>query len=109
MSRKNSYMFTNKNHSEKGIMATILGIISLVTLGYVIVMSYWSAGDIPRQYGTAALLVTIYALVGAGIGIVSRTERDKFYFFSYLGIILNVLALMAVSAILYAGAYEIGG
>lgn len=109
MSRKNSFMFTNKSHSDKGIMATILGVISLVTLIYTLVMSYRNNGNIPRQYGAAALLVTIFAFVGAGLGMVSKTERDKFYFFSYLGIFLNVLALLVVSAVLYAGAYEIGG
>lgn len=108
MSHKNSYMFTNKSHTQKGIMATILGVISLITLVYALVMSYRNAGQIPGQYGAAALLVTIFAFVGVGLGMVSRTERDKFYFFSYLGIFLNVLALMIISAILYAGAYEIG-
>ena len=108
MSRKNSFMFTNKSHTEKGIMSTILGIISLATLGYAIAMSYRNAGEIPGQYGAAALLATIFAFIGAALGAVSRTEKDKFYFFSYLGIILNILALAVVSAILYAGAYEIG-
>ena len=108
MSRKNSFMFTNKSHTEKGIMSTILGIISLATLGYAIAMSYLNAGEIPSQYGVAALLATVFAFIGAALGAVSRTEKDKFYFFSYLGIVLNVLALAVVSAILYAGAYEIG-
>lgn len=107
MGRKSSFMFTNKSHTEKGVMSTILGVISLATLGYAIVMSYLNAGEIPRQYGTAALLATIFAFIGAAVGAVSRTEKDKFYFFSYLGIVLNVLALAVVSAILYAGAYEI--
>ena len=107
MSRKNSFMFTNKSHTEKGVMSTILGVISLATLGYAIAMSYMNAGEIPGQYGAAALLATIFAFIGAALGAVSRTEKDKFYFFSYLGIILNILALAVVSAILYAGAYEI--
>lgn len=107
MNHKNSYMFTSKTHTQKGIMATILGIISLTTLIYTIFMSYQNAGEIPRQYGAAALLVTIFALVGASLGVISRTERDKFYFFSYLGIVLNILALGVVSAILYAGAFAI--
>ena len=82
MSRKNSFMFTNKSHSDKGIMATILGVISLVTLIYTLVMSYRNNGNIPRQYGAAALLVTIFAFVGAGLGMVSKTERDKFFLLS---------------------------
>ena len=105
MAKKNSYMFTSKQHTQKGIMSTILGIISLGTLAYAVVMSYFKAGDIPRQYGAAAMLVMIFAFIGIILGVVSKTERDKFYFFAYLGIVLNVLALAVISIILYAGAY----
>ena len=108
MSRKNSYIFTNKTHTVKGIMATILGIISLATLTYTLIMSYQSAGNIPREYGAAALLVTIFSFVGVALGVISKTEKDKYYFFSYLGLILNVAALAVICAILYAGAYNIG-
>ena len=107
MSRKNSYIFTNKSHTAKGIMATILGVISLATLAYALVMSYRNSGNIPREYGTAALLVTIFAFIGVTLGVISKTERDKYYFFSYLGIILNVVALGIISLILYAGAYSV--
>ena len=105
MAKKNSYMFTSKQHTQKGIMSTILGVISLATLVYAVVMSYLKAGDIPRQYGAAAMLVMIFAFIGIILGVVSKTERDKFFFFSYLGIALNVLALAVISVILYAGAY----
>lgn len=105
MAKKNSYMFTSKQHTQKGIMATILGVISLVTLAYTIIMSYLKAGNVPRQYGAAVMLVMIFAFVGIILGVVSKTERDKFYLFSYLGIVLNVLALLVISVILYAGAY----
>lgn len=105
MAKKNSYMFTNKQHTQKGIMSTILGVISLVTLVYTVIMSYLKAGEIPRQYGAAAMLVMIFAFVGIILGVVSKTEKDKFYLFAYLGIALNVLALAVISVILYAGAY----
>lgn len=107
MGRKNSYIFTNKEHSRKGIMSTILGVISLVTLAYAIVTSYRRAGEIPVQYGAAAMLVMFFAFAGIVLGVVSKTERDKFYLFSYLGIGLNVLVLAVISVILYAGAYAL--
>lgn len=88
-------------------MATILGVISLSTLVYTVVRSYQSTGEIPIQYGAAVLLAMLFALAGAALGVISRTERDKYYFFSYLGILLNLLALGGVSAILYAGAYAL--
>lgn len=103
--KKNSYMFTNKEHTQKGIMSTILGVISLATLGYAVFMSYRREGDVPLQYGAAAMLVMIFAFVGIVLGLASKTERDKFYLFTYVGILLNVLALAVISVILYAGAY----
>lgn len=107
MAKKNSYMFTSKQHTQKGIMSTILGVISLATLSYAVIMSYLKAGDIPRQYGAAVMLVMIFSFVGAALGVISKTERDKFYLFTYIGIALNVLALAAISVILYAGAYAL--
>lgn len=105
MAKKNSFMFTNKQHTQKGIMATILGVISLVTLAYMVVVSYQRAGDVPLQYGAAAFLSMIFAFVGIVLGVISKSDRDRFYFFSYLGIALNVLVLAVLSVILYAGAY----
>ena len=106
MGKKNGYLFTNKEHTRKGIMATILGIISIATLIYTVLMSYRQDGNVPRQYGAAAMLVMVFAFVGIILGVISRMERDKYYLFSYLGIALNVLVLAAISIILYAGAYS---
>lgn len=106
MGKKKGYIFTNKEHTRKGIMATILGIISIATLVYTVLMSYRQDGEVPRQYGAAAMLVMLFAFVGIILGVVSRMERDKYYLFSYLGIALNVLVLAAISIILYAGAYS---
>lgn len=102
---KNNFMFTNKEHTLKGIMATILGVISLASLVYITIDSYRRAGEVPLQYGAVAFLTMIFAFVGIVLGVLSKSERDKFYFFSYLGIVLNVLVLAVLSVILYAGAY----
>ena len=40
MARKQHYIFTNKKHSPKAIMSTILGIISMVSLVAVIYLTY---------------------------------------------------------------------
>ena len=102
---KKSFMFTNKEHTLKGIMATILGMISIASLGYIIVNSYRNDGQVPLQYGAVAFLTMLFAFAGIVLGVLSKSERDKFYFFSYLGIVLNVLVKAALSVILYAGAY----
>ena len=64
----------------KGIMATILGVISLASLVYIIIDSYTRAGEIPLQYGAVAFLTMIFAFVGIVLGVMSKSEKDKFIF-----------------------------
>ena len=105
MARKSGYMFTNKNHPEKAIMSSVLGIICLFSIALSVYYSFQSAGQAAFQYGTVILLTLIFSLAGETLGVISKFEKEKFYFFSYLGITLNTLSLAAISFILYAGAY----
>ena len=102
---KSSYIFTNKAHSEKAIMSFVLGIISIVSIVLTIVFTFQRRGDALMQYGTVLLFCTLFSLIGLGLGVFSRMERDKYYLFSYLGMVSNFLALAGISLILYAGAY----
>lgn len=102
---KKSYMFTNKSHPLKGIMAVILGILSIVTLVVAVFLSYKQGGVSSARYGTAALLTVLFELTGIGLGAYCLTEKDNFKLFPVLGIVLNVAGLMILSLILYAGAY----
>ena len=84
-------------------MATILGIISLVSLGIVVFRAYLGDGETTVGYGFTGLLATLFSFVGLCIGIVTVKERDYYRLFPVLGILLNLLALGSVSLILYAG------
>lgn len=102
---KKSYMFTNKNHPLKGIMATILGILSIITLAVAIYLSYRQGGVSSPRYGAAALLAVIFMITGIGLSAYCLVERDNFKLFPVLGILLNAIAAVMLSFILYAGAY----
>ena len=84
-------------------MATILGIISLVSLGIVVFRAYLSDGETPVGYGFTGLLATLFSFIGLFMGIVTVKEKDYYRMFPVLGILLNLLALGSVSLILYAG------
>lgn len=86
-------------------MATILGVLSIITLFYMVFKSYRLAGDIPQQYGATCILILVFTFTGIILGVVGKMERDKYVLFPYLGIGLNVLALLFISLILYTGAY----
>ena len=104
MKKRKGYIFTTKRHSEKAIMATILGIISLAALSIVVFMAYLRSGEVPVGYGFTGLLATLFSIVGLCLGVVTFREKDYYRFFPVLGILLNLAALGSVSLILYAGA-----
>lgn len=53
--RKKNYIFTNKKHSNRAIMSTILGGISLVSLGIVTYLSYSQGGVMHGGYGVTGV------------------------------------------------------
>lgn len=59
------------------------------------------------RLASSVLLAFIFALVGLVLGILSRLERDRFYFFPNVGILLNSLAVLVVAFILYIGVFGI--
>ena len=105
MAQKRSYKFTNKKHSEKAVMSTVFGALSLISLVVVIYLSYSKAGEAPVNYGVSGILILIFAIVGLVLGVLAMQEKERFLFFSRLGCVLNGMALAGISGILYAGAY----
>lgn len=100
-----AYKFTNKVHSPKAIMSTILGLLSLVSVLLTIILTYVRRGEALLQYGTVLLLCLLFSGIGIGLGVSAKMERDKYYIFAYIGLASNVLVVAMISMILYAGAY----
>lgn len=102
MKRKN-YIFTNKKHSQRGLMSVILGAISLVSLIVVIYLTYLKSGEAPGGYGVTGLLATLFSFVGLILGIVTVQDKAYYRVAPWLGVILNLVSLICVGLILYLG------
>lgn len=102
---KKNYMFTNKSHPQRGIMSTILGILSDGAIGLAVFSAFKAGGQASMRLASLVLMALIFSLVGLTLGILSRLERDRFYFFPNVGILLNSLAVIAVAFILYIGVF----
>ncbi len=92
MKRKN-YIFTNRKHSPRAIMSTVLGLISNVSMGIVLYMAYLRGGNLPISYGMTGLLAALYFTVGLILGMLTLREKDMFKLFPVLGTLLNLVAL----------------
>lgn len=104
MLKNRHFIFTNRNHPVKGIMSTILGVISWTVVALAVYFAYQAGGSASLRDASSVLLAFLYSIAGTAAGILSRLEPDKYYLFSYLGIFLNGTAFLFVGFILYAGA-----
>ncbi len=86
-------------------MSVVLGIIGIVSIIIAIAFTYSKGGTATLEYGGVVLLCLIYGFAGLVLAIISKKEPDKYYFISYLGMVLNAIVIAMVSLILYAGAY----
>lgn len=98
-------LFTDKKHSPQAIMSTVLGLISTGAIGYAVYSTYLIGGIATERLGGTGAMILLFATVGIVLGYISKANPDEFHLFSYVGIVLNLLALLGVSMILYAGAY----
>lgn len=98
------HLFTSKKMSMKAMMSDCLGAISFCSSCLVLWLTFRSGGIASLQYGMAFMLTAVLAVIGMTLAIVSRREPDRYYFFSYLGMILNGLVLALGVVVLYYGA-----
>ncbi|MCH5343045.1 MAG: hypothetical protein J1E64_03325 [Acetatifactor sp.] len=102
---KKKYIYTNKRHSNRAVMSTILGILSNASLTAVIYLSYQSGGDIPAGYGMTGFLAVIFSLIGLVLGVVTARDREYYRLFPWLGILLNLISLSVLVLIIYLATY----
>ena len=102
---KKNFMFTNKSQSERGIMSTVLGILSDVSIGLAVFSSFRIGGRASARLGTVILVAMLFSIAGLVFGILSRMEKDKFYFFPDVGILLICFVVCATGFFLYAGVF----
>lgn len=107
MAKKSGYIFTNKEHPQKAVMSTILGFVSAASVIMAIYFTFLNDGAAQVRYGVAAFLSMLFSLAGFVLGVMSRMEPDKYYFFSYLGLVMNGLVLAGTGFILFAGVHGI--
>lgn len=104
MAHRKNYKFTNKRHTQKSVMSTVFGIISLVSLVVVVYLAYAAGGVAPVNYGITGVLVTVFSLVGIILAVLSLNDREAYPFFGWLGVLLNGVTLAGISLVLYIGA-----
>lgn len=101
--KRKKYIYTNRRHSDRAIMGTILGLISIASIAAAVILSYRSAGEIPTSYGVIGALAALYSVIGLILGVVTAHDKAYFPFFSVLAILLNLAAIAALMVLVNLG------
>lgn len=92
--------FTGRNHSVKGIMSFVLGLLILISAGALMIISSYSEGKAGIWLGYLGFLLTIFSLLGFILGIKSCKEKEIYFTAPISGMILNGV-LLVMFIILY--------
>lgn len=103
MAKKTMYSFEEKRHSENGIIATVMGAVSLVFLLAMIYASYYMRGNAGIYAGAFGVGGIVMALAGFVLGIASFSEKNIKYKYPKIGSVLSGVAFA-----LWLGLYLIG-
>ena len=77
-------------------MSVALALIGIITVLMTVHRGYLAGGEVAWGHVVAVALSVIMGATGFVLGIMSRLEKDRYYFFPVLGIILNFLLLAAI-------------
>lgn len=89
MAKKMMYSFAEKKNSANGIIATIMGGISLAFLLAMIYASYYMRGDAGIYAGAFGVCGLIFAFAGFVVGIISFSEKNIKYKYPKIGSVMS--------------------
>ncbi len=101
--RRNSFKFTKKTHSKRGIRSCVLSVGSIFVMGYLVLDSFSHGGRGDIYLGSAGFLMMILSLVAFVWAVKSLGEEDSFKGIPIAATILSVLTTGAWGTLYAAG------
>ena len=100
---RRKYKFTDKRQSVGGIFSTMLGIMAVSFFLAAVFISYSHKGNGGREIGFLGIMSLFLSSIGLYIGTNSFQEEDVFYFFSWMGAIVNAVMLVGMGMVFLIG------
>lgn len=97
----NKYKFSDKSQTLGGVISTTMGILSLLSFGYGVYLSFREAGEGGLRVGSLGMLSLVIAVIGTVIGLISFKEDNKFYGLSRLGSLMcGIISVFMIAVFL---------
>lgn len=87
--KKESFKFSDKKHSVRGLISLVMGILSCVCLLILFYISSLSAGNGGLLLGAVGMAMCVFSIVGFVIAVKACKEKEIYYNVPILGLALN--------------------
>lgn len=98
-----NYKFTDKRHSIEGIISTSLSCIALILFCLGIIISFHNDGKGGIFIGLLGFFAFVISIAGFITGMHSFKNKEVFYLFSYIGVVINTIIWFVMICILMVG------
>ena len=95
--------FTNKKQSLTGFFSLVISILSVFFLALSFMLAYESRGTADERVGVYGFFALILGLFGFIVGMLSFRNKDVFYTFSWIGVIISGAASLTIFCIFLIG------
>lgn len=92
--RRKSYKFTEKTHSKRGLIATLLATLLLVWYVVFVEIAFRADGQLSTYYGSAGVMAMLVSVIVLVIAVGSLKEEDSFMLFPRLGLFLSLVGMI---------------
>lgn len=106
--RRKRFQFTERKHSKKGIIASVLSAAVLAAYGVIVTQAFRTDGSLSAYYGSAGICLLAVSIVLVVLAGQSLTEEDSYPLFPRLSLILSILAVVCWGATYALGLGLIG-
>ena len=103
LKKRHGHLFNSKEISTRALLSAVIGLISVISCGIMIYLTYANGGVAELRYGGVVFLCLFFSLVGLILALLSRREPEKRYVVSYLGMLLNGAVLALGFVVMYLG------
>jgi len=92
--KKDSFKFSGRSHSVKGIISVVLAVLSLLSIISSSIISAISHGNGGIFLGVIGIAALIISLIGFILGIKGSLEKEIYYTAPVIGMIINGLLFL---------------
>lgn len=97
------FIFTKRTQSEKGIVATVLSLMSFVMTISAIHSAYKLSGEVLPNIAAMSLISVVFAVAALIFGIIGMREPDSFRLFPIIGLVFTAIDLFTWGFCIYLG------